>query len=119
MCLLFLDDFLEGVRLFNLGVDLFLFKLLQAVLDVFDRSLRLLIELTSTFAIYVEAENLWFVKVDLRRQDYGIGVVFEENLREGATEIGTVDVDLSELRKVDLLTAWAEDLETGGFQSVR
>jgi hypothetical protein len=109
---------LEGVSLFNLCVDLFLFELLEAIFNVFDGTLGLLEEFTSSLPIDVEAKNLGFIEVYLRWQDNGVRVVLEEDLREGSSKVGTIYVDLPELGQVHFFASWAEDFEARGFQGI-
>ena len=66
----------------------------------------------SSFAREFEAVDLWFVEVDLWREDDGHRIVLHENMREGSAEVGAVDVDLPDLWKIDFFTARTESLES-------
>jgi hypothetical protein len=41
--------------------------------------------------------------------------MFEEDLREGAAKVCSIDVDLSELGQVDFLASWTKYLEARSF----
>ncbi len=116
--LVLLDDLFEGVGLFNLCIDLLLLELLQAVFDVFDGTFGLFEELAATLPVDIETKDLRLIEEDLGREDYGVGVVLEEDVWQGRAEVRAIDVDLPELRKVHLLAARAKNLETGGLKSV-
>jgi hypothetical protein len=77
-----------------------------------------LVEFAASFSIDIETEYLWFIEINLRWKNDCVWVVLQKDLREGCAKVGTINVDLSEFRKVYFLTSGAENLKARSFQSV-
>ena len=74
--------------------------------------------LGTAFACNFEPKDLGLVMINLGRQNDGHWIVHQEHLREASAEAGTIYVDLSSFRQVNLFASWAEVLEARCFKGV-
>lgn len=107
-----------AVLLLNLLDNLFLVDACHRVHVVLDVALWWVEVFAASLTDNMEAVNLWLVVVYLRWEDYSLFVVLQEMMRETCAEEGSVDRHRPKLWNIDLVAAWAENLESGDLQAV-
>ena len=107
-----------AVLRFDLLDDLLLVDACHGVHVVLDVSLWWVEVSAASLSHDMETIDLWLVMVYLWRQNDGLFVVLQEMVWETRAEEGSIDRHRPKLRNVNLVTPWAENLESGHLQAV-